>query len=50
VTDLGHRIFPRQPDGKAMPDPLVVSIEFSEVESAKEPIAKYIFHGGFSNG
>jgi hypothetical protein len=27
-----HRIFGRQPDGKAVPDPIVVSIELSEVE------------------
>jgi len=27
-----HRIFGRQPDGKAMPTPVVVSIDLSEVE------------------
>jgi hypothetical protein len=32
VLPTRHRIFPRQPDGKAMPTPLVVSIDLSEVE------------------
>jgi len=31
-----HRIFGRQPDGKAVPTPVVVSIDLSEVEFSQE--------------
>jgi hypothetical protein len=26
-----HRIYPRQPDGQALPEPLLVSIDVSEI-------------------
>jgi hypothetical protein len=32
VVPTKRRVFGRQPDGKAAPDPLVVSIDLSEIE------------------